>query len=108
MRILLDECVPRPLRRELADHEVCTVVEMGWAGKRNGELMQLLRTETFAVFLTTDQNLRYQQNLRGLPMAVVVLVALTNRLDDLVPLMPQVRPVLATIQPGTVVEVQTS
>ena len=108
MRILLDECVPRPLRRDLVDHEVCTVVEMGWAGKRNGELMQLLRTETLAVFLTTDQNLRYQQNLRGLPMAVVVLVALTNRLDDLVPLMPQVRPVLATIQPGTVVEVQAS
>ena len=108
MRILLDECVPRPLRRELADHDVRTVVEMGWVGKRNGELMQLLRTETFAVFLTTDQNLRYQQNLRGLPMAIVVLVAPTNRLDDLVPLMPQVRTVLATMQPGMVVEVQAS
>ena len=108
MRILLDECVPRPLRRELADHEVHTVVEMGWAGKRNGELMQLLRTETLAVFLTTDQNLRYQQNLRELSMAVVVLVAPTNRLDDLVPLMPQVRTVLASIQPGAVVEVQAS
>jgi hypothetical protein len=107
MRILLDECVPRPLRHELADHEVRTVVEMGWAGKRNGELMQL-RTETFAVFLTTDQNLRYQQSLRGLPMAVVVLVAPTNRLNDLVSLMPQVRTVLAVIQPGTVVEVQAS
>jgi predicted nuclease of predicted toxin-antitoxin system len=108
MRILLDECVPRPLRRKLADHDVRTVVEMGWAGKRNGELMQLLHTETFAVFLTTDQNLRYQQNLRGLPMAVIVLVAPTNRLDDLVPLMPQVRTVLATIQHEAVVEVQAS
>jgi hypothetical protein len=108
MRKLLDECVPRPLRRELADHEVRTVVEMGWAGKRNGELMQLLQTETFAVFLTTDQNLHYQQNLRGLPLAVVVVVAPTNRLDDLVPLMPQVRTVLAAIQPGAVVEVQAS
>jgi len=106
MRILLDECVPQPLRRELADHEVRTVVEMGWAGKRNGELMRLLRTETFAVFLTTDQNLRYQQNMRGLRVAVVVLVAPTNRLDDLVPLMPQVRTVLTAIQPGSVVEVQ--
>jgi len=108
MRILLDECVPRPLRRALADHDVHTVVEMGWAGKRNGELIQLLQTETFAVFLTTDQNLRYQQNLRELSMAVVVLVAPTNRLDDLVPLMPQVRTVLAAIQPGAVVEVQAS
>jgi hypothetical protein len=106
MRILLDECVPRPLRRELADHEVRTVVEMGWAGKRNGELMQLLRTETFTVFFTTDQTLRYQQNMRALRVAVVVLVAPTNKLDDLVPLMPQVRTALTAIQPGSVVEVQ--
>jgi hypothetical protein len=107
MRILLDECVPRPLRRELPGHEVRTVVEMGWAGKGNGELLRLLTTEHFAVFLTTDQNLRYQQNVRGLQVAVVVLVAPTNRLDDLVPLMPMVRTVLETIQPGVVVEVAT-
>lgn len=107
MRILLDECVPRPLRRELSRHEVRTVVEMGWAGKRNGELLRLLTAEHFAVFLTTDQSLRYQQNLRGLQVAVVVLVAPTNRLDDLVPLMPTVRAVLETIQAGAVVEVAT-
>jgi hypothetical protein len=107
MRILLDECVPRPLRRELAGHEVRTVVEMGWAGKRNGELLRLLTAEHFAVFLTTDQNLRYQQNLRGLQVAVVVLVAPTNRLADLVPLMPTVRAVLETMQAGAVVEVAT-
>ena len=51
MRILLDECVPRPLRRELSGYEVRTVVEMGWAGKRNGELLRLLTTEHFAAFL---------------------------------------------------------
>ena len=79
----LDKCVPRPLRRELSGHEVRTVVEMGWAGKQNGELLRLLTAEHFAVFLTTDQNLRYQQNFRGLQVAVVVLVAPTNRLDDL-------------------------
>ena len=84
MRILLDECVPQPLRRELPDHEVRTVVEMGWAGKRNGELLQLLTAEHFAVFLTTDQNLRYQQNFRDLQVAVLVLIAPTNRLDDLI------------------------
>ena len=105
MRILLDECVPRPLRRELLAHEVHTVVEMGWAGKRNGELLRLLTAEHFAVFLTTDQNLRYQQNFRGLQVAVVVLIAPTNRLDDLLPLMPTVRTVLGTIQPGAFVEV---
>jgi hypothetical protein len=107
MRILLDECVPRPLRRELPDHEVRTVVEMGWAGKRNGELLWLLTAEHFAVFLTTDQNLQYQQNVRGLQVTVVVLVAPTNRLADLLPLMPTVRTLLGTLQPGTVVEVAT-
>jgi hypothetical protein len=107
MRILLDECVPRPLRRELSGHEVRTVVEMGWAGKQNGELLRLLTAEHFAVFLTTDQKLRYQQNLRWLQVAVVVLVAPTNRLDDLVPLRPTVRTVLGTIQQGAVVEVAT-
>ena len=105
MRILLDECVPRPLRRELPDHEVRTVVEMGWAGKQNGELLQLLASERFEVFLTTDQNLQYQQNFRGSRVAVVVLVSRTNRLHDLVPLMPTVRTVLSTIQPGAFVEV---
>ena len=105
MRILLDECVPRPLRRELPDHEVRTVVEMGWAGKQNGELVRLLTAANFAVFLTTDQNLRYQQNLRGLCVAVVVLVAPTNRLQDLIPLMPTVRTMLKTVQPGALVEV---
>jgi len=107
MRILLDECVPRPLRRELPGHEVCTVVEMGWAGKRNGELLRLLAAEHFAVFLTADQNLQYQQNARTLQVAVVVLVAPTNKLDHLVPLMPTVRTMLGSLQPGVVVEVES-
>ena len=56
------------------------MVEMGWAGQRNGELLRLLTAEHFAVFLTTDQNLQYQQNFRGLQVAVVVWIAPTNRL----------------------------
>jgi hypothetical protein len=107
MRILLDECVPRPLRRELPDYEVHTVVEMGWAGKRNGELLRLLTAEHFELFLTTDQNLRYQQNFSGLRVAVVVLVAPTNRLHDLAPLMPTVRTLIEAIQPGAFVEVDS-
>ena len=81
------------------------MVEMGWAGKRNGELLRLLTAKHFAVFLTTDQNLRYQQNFHGLQVAVVVLIAPTNRLDDLLPLMLMVRTVLGTIQPEAFVEV---
>jgi len=59
MRMLLDECVPRPLKRELADYEIRTVVEMGWSGKKNGELLLLISQEGFTILLTTHQNLRY-------------------------------------------------
>ena len=100
MRIVLDECVPRPLRRELPGHDVRTVPEMGWSGKRNSELMQLIGAAGFDVFLTVDQNLRHQQNLKGAGFAIVVLRAYSNRLADLAPLMPSVQTVLATIHAG--------
>jgi hypothetical protein len=105
MRILLDECAPRPLKRELAEYEIRTVVEMGWAGKKNGELLQFMNQEGFTILLTTDQNLRYQQNLQQVGVAVVVLVARSNRLPDLIPLIPDVRNVLNTIAPGEIIEV---
>lgn len=105
MRILLDECAPRPLKRELADYEIRTVVEMGWAGKKNGELLHLMSQEGFTILLTTDQNLRYQQNLQQAGVAVVVLVAPSNKLSDLLPLMPNARSVLDTVAPGEVIEV---
>jgi PIN like domain len=105
MRILLDECAPRPLKRELAEYEIRTVVEMGWAGKKNGELLRLMSQEGFTILLTTDQNLRYQQNLQQAGVAVVVLVAPSNRLPDLLPLLLDARNVLDTIAPGEVIEV---
>jgi hypothetical protein len=106
MRILLDECAPRPLKRELVDYEIRTVVEMGWAGKKNGELLRLMSQDGFTILLTTDQNLRYQQNLRQAGVAVVVLVAPSNKLSDLLPLIPDTRDVLNTITPGKVIEVK--
>jgi hypothetical protein len=108
MRILLDECAPRPLKRELADYEIRTVVEMGWSGKKNGELLKLMSQEGFTILLTTDQNLRYQQNLEQAGVAVVVLIARSNRLPDLVPLILDVRSILNTIVPGQVIEVGSS
>jgi PIN like domain len=105
MRILLDECAPRPLKRQLPDYEIRTVVEMGWDGKKNGELLRLMSQEGFTILLTTDQNLRYQQNLQQTGVAVVVLVASSNRLPALIPLIPDVRNVLNTITPGEVIEV---
>jgi len=108
MRILLDECVPRPLKRELSNYEIQTVVEMGWSGKKNGELLQLMAQEGFTILVTTDQNLRYQQNLQQAGVAVVVLVAPSNRLPDLVPLIPEARNVFNTSTPGKVIEVRGS
>ena len=82
MRVLLDECVPRKLRRELPGHDVLTVTERGWSGVKNGELLALAEAE-FDVFLTVDQNLKFQQNLKALRIGVILLVARNNRLRTL-------------------------
>jgi predicted nuclease of predicted toxin-antitoxin system len=102
MKVLLDESLPRALKRELETHDVATVPELGWAGKDNGELLQLASAE-FDVFLTADQGLQYQQNLTGYDIAVVTLAAKTNRLEDLRPLIPRLLAVLIKLTPGEVV-----
>ena len=87
MRALLDESLPRGLTRHLADFEVETVYERGWSGLANGELLKAASAD-FDVFFTADQNLQYQQNLRGFGVGVVVLAAVSNRIEDLLPLIP--------------------
>jgi hypothetical protein len=72
MRILFDQGTPIPLRRALAGHEVATVHEVGWANLANGELLQQAETH-YDLLITTDQNLRYQQNLAGRQLAILVL-----------------------------------
>ena len=74
MRVLLDECLPRRLKRELVGHDAKTAPEMGWASKRNGELLALAVGE-FDVFLTADRNVSYQQDRSSFDIAIVVLVA---------------------------------
>jgi len=95
VRVLLDECLPRRLKRELVGHEARTLPEMGWASKRNGELLALA-IGRFDVFLTADRNLSYQQDLSSFDVAVIVLVAPSNRLDDLRPLVPRLLEMLTT------------
>ena len=102
MRVLLDECMPRKLRRDLEGHDVLTVPEMGWASRKNSELLRLAAKE-FDVFLTVDRSLVYQQNLQGIPIAVSSPKAKSNRLVDLRPLIPKVRSVLTNVQPGQIV-----
>ena len=107
MRILLDESVPRKLALELPGDDVHTVQMQGWAGVKNGALLKVASAE-FQVLITGDQNLEYQQDLAALPMAVVVLVALNNRIQTLRPLVPKLREVLGTlgtIKPGQLVRV---
>ena len=89
MRVLLDECVPRRLRAELPGHEVKTVAEAGWAGAKNGTLLQLAATQ-FDVLLTVDRNLEYQQSFLGLTIAVIVVDVPSNDIAVLRPLMPAV------------------
>lgn len=104
MNILLDESLPKPLTRSFSGHSVSTVVERGWSGKKNGELLKLAERE-FEVFVTADQNLQYQQNLKGHKIAVVVLVAKANRLELLKPLVSKVLRVLNDLKVGTVVRI---
>jgi len=104
MRVLLDECVPHRLRRELPGHEVVTVTGHGWSGIKNGQLLALADAE-FDVFLTVDQNLKYQQNLSTFRIAVILLVARNNRLQTLLPLMPELRKVLDKIGAGDFIRI---
>jgi hypothetical protein len=101
VRVLLDESLPRRLKRELVGHEATTVPEMGWASKRNGELLALAAAE-FDVFLTVDRNLSYQQDVSAFDIAIVVLVARSNSIEDLRPLTPRIVEALANAQRGRV------
>jgi predicted nuclease of predicted toxin-antitoxin system len=104
LKIFLDHCVPKRLLRLLAEHEVKTAYQMGWAAKKNGELLQLVASE-FEVFLTVDQNLRHQQNLASSSLKFIVLVAANNQYDSLAPLIPQVKAALTKLAPGDVIEI---
>jgi hypothetical protein len=101
VRVLLDECLPRRLKRELVGHNARTVPEMGWASKRNGELLALAAAE-FDVFLTVDRNLSYQQDVSAFDIVVIVLVARSNAIDDLRPLAPKILEALTNADPGRV------
>ena len=103
---MLDECLPKRLKRDLVGHDARTVPEMGWASKRNGELLALAET-AFDVFLTVDRNLSFQQDVGRLKLAVVVLAARGNRYSDLQPLVADLLTVLVGVAPGQLIKVGT-
>ncbi|MDQ2720395.1 MAG: hypothetical protein M3Z26_11640 [Bacteroidota bacterium] len=84
MKILLDENLPKQLKTDFGpDYYVKTVRDMGWQGKRNGELLGLIVFNGFDFFITIDKNLRYQQNLDRIELKIFLLLAINNRRQSL-------------------------
>jgi predicted nuclease of predicted toxin-antitoxin system len=106
MKILIDECAPRALKKHLTNysHECLTVQEAGWSGKQNGELLDLAEG-TFDVLVTLDASLNYQQNLAGHRIAIVVLHSPSNRLEHLRQHFPALVSALEKIKPAEIVQV---
>ena len=100
MRILLDESVPNRLGALLIGHTATSVQRRGWTSVKNGKLLALAAQE-FDVVLTADRGMEYQQNLATLPVSIVVVVARSNRLEDLAPLVPAILSVLDEFEART-------
>jgi len=88
MKVLLDECVTKRLKPYLKDFDVCTVVEMGWSGVKNGKLMALCAMNHFDILLTIDKNMMCQQNIEKQPITIVVFNASTSKLEELMLFIP--------------------
>jgi hypothetical protein len=101
VRILLDECVDWRLSRSIIGHDVKSARQMGWTTIKNGELLAQA-SEHFDMFVTVDRNLSFQQNARTLRIAVIVLHASTNRLADILPLVPNLLRAIGAAKPGLV------
>lgn len=97
MRILLDECVPWPVQKLLVGHDCATVQQQGWGGIKNGELLRLAEPE-FDLFITTDQNIRYQQNLAG--RRIPILELSTNNIRRLRAAASMIQSAVAAAQKG--------
>jgi predicted nuclease of predicted toxin-antitoxin system len=104
VRVLLDENLPVRLADTLRAHEVDTVVGLGWAGVTNGELLRRAAGH-FDALVTMDKQLEHQQAVRTLPFGVVLLLAPSNRMTDLQPLVPDLLRALDSLQASTVVRV---
>lgn len=101
MKVLLDHCTPATLRKHLAPHEVKTARQMGWNGLENGDLLRKAQHQ-FDVMISTDSNIRYQQNLLNFQIGLIVLRGRTNALPSLMQLIPKLLDLLPTVQPTEV------
>jgi hypothetical protein len=105
MKILLDECVVQAFRQLIVGHDVLTVGYMGWRSIKNGQLLALAVGDGFDALVTTDRGVPYEQHVAALAIAVIVLHAASNDLEDLEPLVPNLLTALNHVQPRTVTHV---
>ena len=103
MTVILDECLPRRLARDLHSHTITTVPRQGWAGRKDSELLSLIRGE-FDVFVTMDSNLIYQQALPSDSLCVIVLHAPNSCYETLLPLVERLLAAINQAKPGLVIE----
>src|ERR1051326_9449263 len=103
MKLLLDENLPHKLRTEIVGHEVFTVAFMGWSGIENGALLTKASAARFDALITNDRGLEYEVNQTTLTLAVVVLLATSNTIEAIRPLLPALNAALASIVPCTLV-----
>ena len=106
MKLLLDECVPKRLRNDFADHEVRTVDEVGLKGLKNGELLRAAESQQFDVLVTVDRRIPFQQKVSQLDLALIILVAKPCRYAQLKLLVPKTLETLETIRSGEVTIIQ--
>jgi len=106
MRILIDECIDERFRNSLPGHDCQTARYAGLAGLKNGDLLDAAEKAKFDVFLTVDQGFEYQQNLSARKLAIIIFQAKSNRLKDLLPLVPACLARIESIQPGQIVSIK--
>ncbi|MDE0031934.1 MAG: hypothetical protein OXU75_02160 [Deltaproteobacteria bacterium] len=97
MKILFDHGTPAPLRNHLREHSVDRSAERGWELLANGDLIRKAEEEGYEVIVTTDQNMRYQQNLSGSKLAIIVLLStawprVQHRTAEILTAIEEVRP----------------
>jgi hypothetical protein len=103
--VLIDESLPGQLRNALPSHDARTVVQMGWRGTKNGELLRRAEAVGFNVLITADRNLEYQQNIARLGLGVVVLMVPKTDREEVLLLAPEILQALDRIKPGRVLHV---
>lgn len=109
MKLLLDESVPRRLATSFPDtFEIKTVVEMGWSGIENGELLRFAAYAGFKALITVDKNIEHQQNLNALPIAIIVLSAPFSKIHYLRPMIPEVISILEDDPGKKLIKIQVS